>query len=133
MGMTSCRLSHLLIEESTGQQMVFIREIDGERSFTISIGPLEAMAIQRTLRSEEFPRPLTHDLLQIVLDSFGIECRAVRVVDLRDDTFFAEMVLADEDDDEQIIDCRPSDALAIMVRNPGVALEVDEEILRALN
>jgi hypothetical protein len=131
-GYSPCRISHLLIEESTGNQLVFLREINGDRSFAIGIGPLEALAIQRALQGEAFPRPLTHDFCMAMLGAFSITLVEVRIVRLEHDTFFAEVDLTGPGGRRVTIDCRPSDALALMVRGSEVPLRVNDDILAAL-
>ncbi len=127
------RLSHVLIEEHTGNQIVFLRERDGERTIPMVIGPFEAMAIQRGLRGEPFPRPLTHDLMIGLLDTLGVELRSVRIVKMEGNTFFAELVLLKPDGGMLGIDCRPSDALALLARRPDVELLIADSVLDELD
>ncbi|HYE04607.1 MAG TPA: bifunctional nuclease family protein [Planctomycetota bacterium] len=129
MALKPCYLSQVLLEEEGDQQVIFITERDGARRISILIGPLEALAIDRAIKGMKFPRPLTHDLFVHLLDATGWLCREIRIVDMKDRTFFAEMVFVDEPGKEIIIDCRPSDAIAIMVRLPEVPLLVAEEVL----
>jgi uncharacterized protein len=124
-----CFLSQILIDESSDQQVIFVTEREGGRRMPITIGPLEAMAIDRAIKGQRFPRPLTHDLLISVLDRLKATCREVRIVDLREGTFFAQLVLVTAEGKETILDCRPSDAIAVMVRIPQVPLLVAEEVL----
>lgn len=125
----SCYLSNVLIEERGEQQVVFIREVEGERRFPIVIGPYEATAIDRALKSTRFPRPLTHDLFINLLAATDQTLREIRIVDLREGTFYAELLVVTADEKEILLDCRPSDAIAIMVRLPGVQLLVSEDVL----
>ena len=124
-----CYLSQVLLEEEADQQAIFIQEREGSRRIKILIGPLEALAIDRAIKKANFPRPLTHDLFVRLLEATGLTCREIRIVDLRDDTFFAEMVFTDGDGKEIVVDCRPSDAVAIMVRLPAAPLLVAEDVL----
>ncbi len=127
MALRPCYLSQILIDES--QQVIFVSERDGSRRIPIVIGPLEAMAIDRAIKGQSFPRPLTHDLFVSLLDQLKAECREVRIVDLREGTFYAELLLAAADGREITVDCRPSDAIALMVRMPHVPLVIAEEVL----
>ena len=124
-----CYLSQILIDEGSDKQVIFVAEREGTRRIPIIIGPLEAMAIDRAVKSQKFPRPLTHDLVVTMLERLGASCRAVRIVDLREGTFYAELVLAKADGTELLVDCRPSDAIALMVRMPQVPLMIAEEVL----
>lgn len=125
----SCYLSAVVIDEEAEQQTVQLSERDGERNFSIAIGQLEALAIDRAVKAHVFPRPLTHDLLLVLLDSLHAQLREIRITDLRAGTFFAELVLQRQDGTAVEIDCRPSDALAILVRRPGTTLMIAEEVL----
>lgn len=125
----TCYLSNLLLEERGDQQVIFLTERDGGRRIPIVVGPFEAAAIDRAVKGARFPRPLTHDLFVNLLDALGQTVREIRIVDLREGTFYAEIVIVDADGNETLLDCRPSDAIALMVRLPGVSLQVAEEIL----
>ena len=124
-----CHLVQVVVDEGNDHQVVFISEDGGNRRLPISIGPTEALAIDRAVKGQQFPRPLTHDLLACVVGATKHRLVEVRIVDLREKTFFAEIVLAGPDDVRREIDCRPSDALALLVRNPGVPLMVEEVVL----
>jgi bifunctional DNase/RNase len=134
MNLIPARISHLLIEEHVGNQLVFLEEISGTRRFSIAIGALEAMALQRALTREEFARPLTHDLFLNALQAFDIVPREVRIVSMQQETFFAEIVLHQETAEasvETALDCRPSDALALAARS-NLKILVNEELFATL-
>ncbi len=97
------------------QRVVILKEKLARRYLPIWIGPAEADAIAVKLQGVNVPRPLTHDLLGLVIDSLGATINSIIVSDLKSDTFYAKIVL--NVDGEQIeIDSRPSDALALAVR-----------------
>lgn len=129
MKLIPCRLSQMLIEERSDSQIIFIQEIDGDRRLPINIGPLEALAIDRAIKKQQFPRPLTHDLLIQILDEVDSQCIAVRITDFKDGTFYGELLIQDHDGNEHSIDCRPSDAIALLVRLKDVPLYVAEDVL----
>jgi bifunctional DNase/RNase len=131
MDLLPCRLTHVLIEEQTDSQVIFLAELDGDRRLPIVIGPMEAAAINRAVKDEQFSRPLTHDLLAAVIEATGHSCREIRIVDLKEGTFFAELVLVGPDEREQVVDCRPSDAIALLVRLDDVPLTVAERVFAA--
>jgi bifunctional DNase/RNase len=85
------------------------------RILPIWIGPAEAQAIAMELQRIEAPRPLTHDLMKQILDRTGIALRRVRITDVKQETFFATLVL-EQDGEEVEIDSRPSDAIALALR-----------------
>jgi len=109
------------------QRVVILKEKMAGRYLPIWIGPAEADAIAVKLQGVTVPRPLTHDLLRLVIDSLGATIRSIIVSDLKSDTFYAKIVL--NIDGEQIeIDSRPSDALALAVR-ADVPIYADEVVL----
>ena len=124
------KLSRILIAEHSDQQMIFLKEVDGDRTFPILIGINEAMAIDRRLKGHALPRPMTHELLASVIERLG--GRLVRIVinDLANHTFIATLHI--ECDGEVLeIDSRPSDAIAL-----GVAFDtpilVADHVLEAV-
>ncbi len=96
-------------------RVVILKDIDGERYLPIWIGPFEAEAITLELKQVELARPLTHDLLKSVITKMGGKVSHVLVDDLRDDTFYARIVL-DNNGHRLEVDSRPSDAIALAVR-----------------
>jgi bifunctional DNase/RNase len=109
------RVNGLIFEQKTQQNVVILKEAGGERILPIWIGPGEAHAIRRMLSGEPFPRPLTHDLLVLLVE--GLKARVARVVisDLRESTFFAS-VMVQRDGEVLSIDARPSDSIAVALR-----------------
>jgi len=107
--------------------VVLLRSQNDERSLPIFIGAAEAQAIAIRLNGVEMPRPLTHDLLKNLLDF--LECRLMRieVCDLREGTFYANLVL-ERDGIPMEIDCRPSDAIALALRC-GAPIFVAREVM----
>jgi bifunctional DNase/RNase len=130
MALKPCHLSQLLIDESAEQFIVFIAEREGARRIPIVIGQLEAQAIDRAVKGQPFARPLTHDLLVQVIDRCGLRLDEVRITDLREGIFYAELALSGPAG-PVVIDCRPSDALAVLARRPGTPLLVAEAVLAA--
>ena len=97
------------------QRMVLLKETEAERYLPIWIGPAEADAIAVRLQGVSVPRPLTHDLMQSLVDQLGARVNSIVVCDLKNDTFFAKIVL-DVDGKQMEVDSRPSDAIALAVR-----------------
>ena len=96
-------------------RVVILKDMDNERFLPIWIGPFEAEAITLELQQVELARPLTHDLLKAVITKMGARVSHVLVNDLRDDTFYARVVL-DNNGQPLEIDSRPSDSIALAVR-----------------
>jgi bifunctional DNase/RNase len=122
------RVHGLVLEKQSQQHIVVLRETEGARVLPIWIGPGEAMAIQRLVAEQSFPRPLTHDLIALVLE--GLKAKVTRVVisDLREGTFFATLLIA-RDKDVLSIDARPSDSIAVALRTKA-PIFVNEELLQ---
>jgi len=109
------------------QRVVMLKEKTAERYLPIWIGPAEADAIAVKLQGVTVPRPLTHDLLRSVINTLGATINSIIVSDLRNDTFFAKVIL-NVDEGQMEIDSRPSDALALAVR-AEVPIYAEEAVL----
>jgi hypothetical protein len=96
-------------------RVVVLKEEDQDRYLPIWIGPFEADAITIGLQDIQMTRPLTHDLLKSVIDQMDASISQIRVSDLKNDTFYAEIVVV-ANGQELKIDSRPSDAIALAVR-----------------
>ncbi len=86
-----------------------------KRSLPIFIGAAEAQSIAKFINDVEVPRPLTHDLLKNILELTEYRLMRVEVIDIKDGTFYAQLVM-DHDDSIIEMDCRPSDAIALSLR-----------------
>jgi len=109
------------------QRVVILKEKMAERYLPIWIGPAEADAIAVKLQGVSVPRPLTHDLLSSVIDTLGATVESIIVSDLKNDTFYARIIL-NVDGGQVEVDSRPSDALALAVR-VGAPIYAEEEVL----
>lgn len=95
---------------------VLLNTPQDSRSLPIFIGPAEAQSITLKLNDLSFARPLTHDLIAEILSTLNVSLDCVRITDVRDGTFFAELILRTQDEESIRIDCRPSDAIALALR-----------------
>jgi bifunctional DNase/RNase len=114
--MIDVRLSRIVIRNGTDQQWIFLGEVDGERGFPIIIGSTEAYEIHRVVTKQQPQRPLTHQLAYASIEALGATLQRVDIVDLRNNTFFAQLILSDKSGDPAVVDARPSDALALGLR-----------------
>ena len=121
-------LRRIIISEIHEQQIILLREVDGERSFSIMIGIFEATSIDRRVKKLPSLRPLTHDLVANIVDSLGGELRDIYISELREHTYYAKLRIRMNGEIVEI-DCRPSDAIAIAV-TAKVPIYVSEEVLR---
>jgi len=97
------------------QPIVLLKTVDGNRFLPIWIGHPEAAAILMKLQGAQTPRPMTHDLLNDLLEQLEAKCERVSVTELRDNTFYASITIS-VNGSEIEIDSRPSDAIALAVR-----------------
>jgi len=124
------QLSRIIISEINEQQVIYLKEVDGDRQFPILIGIFEATSIDRRVRGKRAPRPLTHDLLVSVVEALGGELDSVVISELREHTYFARLRVI-QNGEMQELDARPSDAIAVAVTcNPPLPIYVAEEVLR---
>ena len=105
-------LSRIIINETSDQQIIILKERNGHRSFPIVIGIVEIFAIDRRLKGIKPPRPMTHDLLDGIIESLGATIEKIVINDLRNHTFYAQIYLS-LDGRTIMIDSRPSDAIAL--------------------
>lgn len=124
------QLARIIISEISDNQVVYLREINGQRQFPILIGIFEATSIDRRIKSDFKPtRPLTHDLVVSVAEGLGAIVESVLISELREHTYFAKLQLRRGEELIEI-DSRPSDALAVAVTfNPPLPIFVADEVL----
>jgi bifunctional DNase/RNase len=115
------------IELPTNVPILLLRENDGSRYLPIWIGPNEATAIALALQGVEPQRPMTHDLLKLVVAALDAEVTRVDVTRLVDGTFFANLVLH-RDGEEVSVSARPSDAIALAART-GAPIFADRALV----
>ena len=122
-------LARIIISEINSEQVIYLKEIDGERTFPILIGIFEATSIDRRVKGHEPPRPLTHDLLVNSVETLGGEFQDVVISELKDHTYFALLRVRFEGELYEI-DSRPSDAIAVAVScDPQLPIYVSEDVL----
>ena len=122
-------LSRIIISEVNDQQVIYLKEIDGDRMFPILIGIFEATSIDRRVKHYHSPRPLTHDLLVGIVESMGAEIQDVVISELKEHTYFARLRIRYEGELIEV-DARPSDAIAVAVTcEPPLPIYVAEEVL----
>ncbi len=122
-------LARIIISEINSEQVIYLKEIDGERTFPILIGIFEATSIDRRVKGFEAPRPLTHDLLVNSVEALGGEFQDVVISELKDHTYFAMLRVRFEGELIEV-DSRPSDAIAVAVTcDPQLPIYVSEDVL----
>ncbi|MBS0260542.1 MAG: bifunctional nuclease family protein [Planctomycetes bacterium] len=122
-------LARIIISDINDQQIVYLRELDGHRSFPILIGLFEAASINRHVKGERPERPLTHDLLRKIIEELGGEIQDVVINNLLDHTYYA-LIRIRRDGELIEVDSRPSDAIALAVQyRPPLPIYVDDSVL----
>ncbi len=112
------------VEMPSNQPIVLLREAAGERYLPIWIGAVEATAIAFAQQGVVPPRPLTHDLLRDILEATGNEVSEIRITEMRDNVFYALLVLNSGVE----VSARPSDSIALALRT-GSRIVCSEELL----
>lgn len=125
--MVEMKVAGLTIDPVTNTPIVILKDQEEKRILPIWIGLFEASAIATELEGINFSRPMTHDLIRDILANLGVEVLKVEVHDLRNNTFFANIHLLREGK-TQVIDSRPSDALALALR-AGAPIYVEERVI----
>lgn len=113
------------VEMPTNQPIVLLRETSGGRYLPIWIGAVEATAIAFALQGVSPVRPLTHDLMKEVIQAMGQQLCEVRIVDLRDGVFYAELIFSQG----LTVPARPSDAIALALRT-NATISAAETVLQ---
>ena len=123
-------LARILIQDTTDQQIIVLRERDGGREFPIVIGDAEAFAIDRRIKGYKKARPMTHDLMADIVERLGGELEKIVINDLKNHTFFARLVLRTAGGIVEV-DSRPSDAIAL-VAGTETPIFVEDEVFREI-
>ena len=127
--LVAVELSRIIISEINEQQMIWLKEVEGDRKFPIMIGIFEATSIDRRVKDIPRPRPLTHDLIVNTVHALKAELESVVISSLKDHTYYASLKLKVNDQIVEV-DARPSDAIAVAVTcHPPLPIFVDEAVL----
>ncbi|MGA9872501.1 MAG: bifunctional nuclease family protein [Rhodococcus sp. (in: high G+C Gram-positive bacteria)] len=122
--MSEMRVVGIRVEQPQNQPVLLLRESEGDRYLPIWIGQTEAAAIALEQQGVQPARPLTHDLIRELISALGHTLKEVRIVDLQEGTFYADLVF-----DKNIrVSARPSDSVAIALR-AGVPIIAEEPVL----
>ena len=122
------RIRGLMVDPSTQQPIVILKDVSGNTVLPIWVGLFEASAIALEVEKASAPRPMTHDLLRNLVQALNAQVERVVVSELRDDTFFA-VIWMRQNGEVVTLDARPSDALALALRS-DCPIFVHEDVLR---
>jgi bifunctional DNase/RNase len=126
--MVEMELNKIVIDEKRHDQLIVLKEKDGERVLPIVIGLAEASAIKLKISGFNPPRPLTHDLLHSAITDLEASIEKIIIDRLEESTFHAKIVLKAKDGSEKVMDARPSDSIALAVR-AHAPIFVEDEII----
>ena len=105
---------------------VILSEINGERKLPVIVGSFEAQSIALALEAMDTPRPLTHDLIGLLINEIDANLVAVRITNLEDGVFYASLDINGEKTGKRSIDSSPSDAIAVGLRMKAPIMISDE-------
>ncbi len=128
--MLELEIESIRVRQETQQRAVVLKVKDSDLYLPIFIGQFEVEAIRFKLMNVEVERPMTHDLLGSVIDDLGGTIHSIVVSELKNDTFFAKIVI-DTNGTLIEIDARPSDALALAVRSEAPIYAEDDVVEKA--
>jgi bifunctional DNase/RNase len=114
------------VEMPSNQPIVLLKEIDGSRFLPIWVGAVEATAIAFAQQGVEPPRPLTHDLMNNVIELLDATLTAVHITEIKDGVFYATMLIRGSDGGQLTLSARPSDAIALAIRSHSNILATQE-------
>jgi bifunctional DNase/RNase len=122
--MIEVKLVGLILDPISKTPVVILKPLAENKIIPIWIGEYEASAITMELEHIKPPRPMTHDLVKNVLYHLGATVEKVVVTDVVENTYYAELYVRQKDD-MKVIDCRPSDAIAIALKT-GIKIYISE-------
>jgi uncharacterized protein len=128
MSMVAMQVVGVRIEMPSNQPIVLLKEIDGVRFLPIWVGAVEATAIAFAQQGVIPPRPLTHDLMQDIVESFDATLTAVQVTAMEEGVFMASLLMRDPNGNAVSVSARPSDAIALALRTHSNIL-ADSDLL----
>jgi bifunctional DNase/RNase len=123
------KIRGLMMDPVTNMPIVVLKDVNGSAILPIWVGIYEANAIALEIEKVSTPRPMTHDLIKILLMGMNTLMRKVVVSDLKDDTFYA-VIWLEKDGQPMCVDSRPSDALALALRL-DCPIYVDDSVLKS--
>lgn len=125
--MLQMRVDKVAMEVEGEQSVVILKDIEGKQMLPIWIGMLEATSIALEVEGIKPARPLSHDLMKSIISALGAEVTMVFIYDLKDNTFYGQVLLRVGEDTIEI-DARPSDAIALALRT-GAPIFVSEKVM----
>lgn len=116
------------MDPNSNSPIVVLKGVDSDTILPIWVGAFEANAIALEIEKVVPQRPMTHDLIRNLIAEIGYRVQRVIINDLRDNTFYAQIELADSEGRIVKLDSRPSDAIALALRS-DCAIFADQQVL----
>lgn len=126
--MIPMRVLGLTMDKTNSSPILLLQAEEGKQVLPIWIGSVEAMSISLSLDNVSLERPLTHDLLLGTLEAMGGRLLAAAITSLHEGTFYAKLEIL-HNEQVLLVDCRPSDAVALALRAKA-PISVAEEVLQ---
>jgi uncharacterized protein len=123
------KIRGLMMDPMTNMPIVVLKDLSGDSVLPIWVGIYEANAIALEIEKVTTPRPMTHDLIKVLLTGLETSVKKVVVSELREDTFYA-LIWLDKGGELISVDSRPSDALALALRH-DCPIYVDDQVLQS--
>ena len=114
--MIEMKVMGIALDTRTGSPIVVLNDKENRRALPIWIGSAEASAIIRKIENIKVQRPMTHDLIINITQKLGYEIDRIEISDVEEETYFANIILINDKEEEICIDSRPSDAIAVAIR-----------------
>ncbi|MBM3244845.1 MAG: bifunctional nuclease family protein [Candidatus Omnitrophica bacterium] len=130
--MVEMELNKIVIDEKRHDQLIVLKEKNGERILPIVIGLAEASAIKLKISGFNPPRPLTHDLMHTTIENLEAKIEKIIIDRLEENTFHAKLVVKTSKGESKVIDARPSDSIALAVRSHS-PIFVEDAIINQAN
>jgi uncharacterized protein len=124
------KIGALIMDPNNSTPIVVLKSLDDSAILPIWVGIYEANAIALEIEKISPQRPMTHDLIRNLIFQMGYQLKSVTVTDLKENTFFANILLVDGDGNDFVLDARPSDALAIALRL-DCPIYVNEDVFKS--
>lgn len=124
------KIRGLMVDPSTGTPIVILKDVNSDMLLPIWVGSFEANSIALEIEKNASQRPMTHDLIRNILVGTNHYVRRVVINELRDNTFYAAIEVADAENRASFFDARPSDAIALALRS-DCPIFVEEQVIDA--
>lgn len=122
------KIGALIMDPNSNSPIVVLKGVDSDTILPIWVGAFEANAIALEIEKIVPQRPMTHDLIRNLIAEIGYKVVRVIITDLRENTFYALIELADENGKIVSLDARPSDAIALALRS-DCAIFAEQKVL----